>query len=423
MGGPQSASELADPASAGRSLGPRAAPKPSAASLAPRAPPNPPAVSLDPSALPESSESGCDEEHPEATSRRSRENGQIRAPPEVTESSLSPRRRQLRPPNPPHEHPAPTNARIAYVAITWFLGPATVALFWIRMLALRSSIAAWFTGNHLPAASAVGMVLIVYSIINAMWFSLRQVLNSGTPRVAAAESLEFRLHPAALALVAVATLPVVTVPLWIDHWRPVTLRLATLSEKGGPNSKIAIGAILPGANLRRADLQGAVLDGVDLSGAVLDEAQLGGASLIGATLSNASLRHASILRANLDDVQANGIDLTGASIEASTLRHFQSGMCELEGAGIVESDLSSASLTSCRAAGIAIIGSRLNNAKLSSTELYGATLSWNQMRGVSFSVGPLLDVEKYPSHLECVDFRAGPTTRRIVWRASRRSIS
>jgi hypothetical protein len=96
-------------------------------------------------------------------------------------------------------------------------------------------------------------------------------------------------------------------------------------------------AIIPGANLIRANLGDAHLSGANLSGAYLGDADLHFASLSGANPSDAGLRVADLSGANLSDA-----DLIGAHLSGADLRFANLGDADLISADLSGADLSGA---------------------------------------------------------------------------------
>jgi hypothetical protein len=102
--------------------------------------------------------------------------------------------------------------------------------------------------------------------------------------------------------------------------------------------------LLPGTDLRDADLSGLDLDECDLAGAVLDGARFTEASLVRSCLAGASLVGADFSYANLDRADMEGADATAAAFVSATLRRADLSRCRLQRADFSDADLSRANL-------------------------------------------------------------------------------
>jgi len=107
------------------------------------------------------------------------------------------------------------------------------------------------------------------------------------------------------------------------HWEevPATIELEAMSGTFGPEfdpDKAVI--IMPGANLRVANLSGANLRCANISGAKLSFADLIGADLSDADLSGAYLGDANLSGAYLIGANLSGADLIGADLSDADLR-------------------------------------------------------------------------------------------------------
>jgi uncharacterized protein YjbI with pentapeptide repeats len=132
------------------------------------------------------------------------------------------------------------------------------------------------------------------------------------------------------------------------------------------------------AILRRADLSGASLGGAQLMGAVLDHADLRGANL--ALLSEdldqqlarfcASLKGSSLNEAQLDDVDAQGVDFTACSLKAARLFN-----ADLTGANFTDANLDGVDLTGAKLAGVKLQGAILTNVDVEALGLPPETLA------------------------------------------------
>jgi hypothetical protein len=115
------------------------------------------------------------------------------------------------------------------------------------------------------------------------------------------------------------------------------------------------GAVLIGANLRKADfgqahLRGASLNNAQLQGASFEYAQLQGASLDdahlqGASLSRADLRGASLNHVDLQFAELNNADLRGATLEDAGLEGADLSQAQIQGASLRGSVLHGVSLS------------------------------------------------------------------------------
>ena len=127
--------------------------------------------------------------------------------------------------------------------------------------------------------------------------------------------------------------------------------------------------ILPGADLRDADLSGLDLDECDLTGAALDGARLVGASLVRSCLAGASLLGADLSYANLDKADMEGAGATAAAFAGATLRRANLGRCRLQRADLSDADLSHANLYEAN-----LTAANLNGALAAQANLRGAIL-------------------------------------------------
>lgn len=149
------------------------------------------------------------------------------------------------------------------------------------------------------------------------------------------------------------------------------------------------GAVLIGADLRKADLTGARLEGArleraDLQGALLDDAWLEGADLGEATLRGALLQLARLKAARLEGAQLQGASLVSAQLQGASLKEAQ-----LQDAALTNAQLQGASLVSARLGGATLSYAQLQGAKLDGAELQGAVLDHAQMQGASLGSSQL----------------------------------
>jgi hypothetical protein len=124
------------------------------------------------------------------------------------------------------------------------------------------------------------------------------------------------------------------------------------------------GANLRGANLGRADLRGAYLRDADLRGAYLGDADLRGANLFGAYLGRANLRGAHLCGADLGRA-----DLCGAYLGDADLGHADLRGANLCGANLGRADLGDADLGDAY-----LCGAYLGHANLRGAHLGGTCL-------------------------------------------------
>jgi len=149
------------------------------------------------------------------------------------------------------------------------------------------------------------------------------------------------------------------------------------------------GAILIGADLRKADLSGAALDGArldraDLQGATLEDARLRRATLVEASLGGAVLKLARLQDARLDGAQARGASFVSAQLQGASLKEAQ-----LQDAALTSAQLQGASLAGARLEGATLTDAQLQGARLDGAELQDAVLDHAQMQGASLEAARL----------------------------------
>jgi hypothetical protein len=127
--------------------------------------------------------------------------------------------------------------------------------------------------------------------------------------------------------------------------------------------------VLPGADLRDADMSGLDLDDCDLTGAALDGTRFVGASLVRSCLAGASLLGADLSYANLDRADMEGADATAATFADATLRRANLGRSRLQRADLSDADLSHANLHEAN-----LTAANLNGALAAQANLRGAIL-------------------------------------------------
>ena len=127
---------------------------------------------------------------------------------------------------------------------------------------------------------------------------------------------------------------------------------------------------------------------VGLSGAHLSGADLSGADLIGANLSDANLANANLENANLENANLEGADVTGASMKGASIDH--ANMHNLFAFNV---NLSGAHLwdTNLRGPNTYLDGANLKHANLASANLRGAELDSANLRGASHVTQEQLD--------------------------------
>jgi uncharacterized protein YjbI with pentapeptide repeats len=136
--------------------------------------------------------------------------------------------------------------------------------------------------------------------------------------------------------------------------------------------------------LIRADLNEANLRGADLSGA-----DLRGANLQEAALSQADLRGADLREAALSGADLRGADLSWADLNQAHLRRADLDRANLSGANLIWAHLS---------------GANLNEANLSGADLSGADLSWANLSRADLSRAYLNGAIFYETNLGNINF-------------------
>jgi uncharacterized protein YjbI with pentapeptide repeats len=164
------------------------------------------------------------------------------------------------------------------------------------------------------------------------------------------------------------------------------------------------GAVLIGADLRKADLTGARfdradLDRADLQGAVLDDARLVRASLTETNLRGALLRAAQLREARLERAELQGAALVDAQLQNATLKDAQ-----LQDAALTSAQLQGASLVGARLEGATLAYAQLQRAKLDGSELQGAVLDHAQAQGASLRSAQLQGASLLAVQLQGANF-------------------
>jgi uncharacterized protein YjbI with pentapeptide repeats len=192
---------------------------------------------------------------------------------------------------------------------------------------------------------------------------------------------------------------------------------AALTEIGsraiiGTEKPFLRNVIIPGANLRDANLRGADLvsanlfdadmRGADLAyaypiGANLNSAILTGANLYGAYLSmngfdeRGTLIEADLTGANLSNAYLDGTDLTGANLTGANLTG-----ASLTGSKVSQTNLSNAYLDGTDLTDANLTGANLTGANLTGASLTGSTVSQTQLDtacGVNVKLDPRLTIK------------------------------
>jgi uncharacterized protein YjbI with pentapeptide repeats len=112
-------------------------------------------------------------------------------------------------------------------------------------------------------------------------------------------------------------------------------------------------------NLSGADLPDLAAHGVDLSGAVLDRIRLDGANLISSTFENASANESSLSHASLNDCILRHADFRRSDLSRSALRR---------------ADCTGANLTGTNLKYSSLVGAKLSRALLSESLVYGVSV-------------------------------------------------
>jgi uncharacterized protein YjbI with pentapeptide repeats len=144
------------------------------------------------------------------------------------------------------------------------------------------------------------------------------------------------------------------------------------------------GLLLPGVDMREADLAGVRLDAANFAGARLDRA-----ILVGAMLRCASLVDARLDAARLADAQLSQADLRRARLDrADACRAVFAEAC-LDGARLVGARLDQADFTQARLRGARLARAELRNASMAGADLRDASLELADLRGADLSTARL----------------------------------
>lgn len=133
-------------------------------------------------------------------------------------------------------------------------------------------------------------------------------------------------------------------------------------------------ADLTGADIQEANLLGAKLIKTNLKEANLSKANLSRAKLMGAHLTDASLIKAKLVEANLTGANLNEADLTDAFLDGAILRGARLIGTNIQEARLVEANLRDAKL----------MGANLKKTNLEGADLRGANLTGANLEGANF---------------------------------------
>jgi uncharacterized protein YjbI with pentapeptide repeats len=183
-------------------------------------------------------------------------------------------------------------------------------------------------------------------------------------------------------------------------------KIAALPQTVSLRARHLEGAVLIGANLRKADftaarLRGASLANADLRGARLQcaidqnacvdlrEAWLNNAQLQGASLESAQLQGASLADAQLQGASLDNVLLHGAWLNRAQLQGVSLAYARLQGASLADAQLQGASLDNALLHGAKLDRAQLQGASLNGTQLQGASLDLTQLQGSSLESAQL----------------------------------
>lgn len=133
-------------------------------------------------------------------------------------------------------------------------------------------------------------------------------------------------------------------------------------------------ADLSGATLTQAHLKGATLNQTDLSGATLIQADLSGAKLVKADLREADLSSATLTMADLREAELSEADLGGATLMHADLRWTKLLRARLVQADLSAAKLFKAKLKQANLSGATLVQADLREVDLREANLSGATL-------------------------------------------------
>jgi len=139
------------------------------------------------------------------------------------------------------------------------------------------------------------------------------------------------------------------------------------------------GANFVGATLVGADLTGAILDGAELSGAVLDDAVIDQASIVRANLQSVQAIAATFVQSDLTGVDASQARFDGADFSESLLDHASFRTASLVEASAVggvgfQADFTAADLTNFRADDAVFVQASFSHTKAADSVWEGANL-------------------------------------------------
>ncbi|MEE2643480.1 MAG: pentapeptide repeat-containing protein, partial [Myxococcota bacterium] len=135
------------------------------------------------------------------------------------------------------------------------------------------------------------------------------------------------------------------------------------------------GAVMVGAQLRRADFNVVDLQGADLRGACLEESIWTRSDLRGAYLSGADLSRSDLLDSLLIEVQANEVDLSGVEVAGSNLSGGIFRSLEAPGVSFSGTIFDRSSFDGSNLRGSSWVGALLDGVSLSSVDLSGSRMS------------------------------------------------
>jgi len=171
-----------------------------------------------------------------------------------------------------------------------------------------------------------------------------------------------------------------------------------------------------GESLERADLRDLQLEGIGLVGANLARADLSGANLAGADLSEAILTNASLpeaflqgaklVGAHLRSADLDGANLSGADLSGADLSRANLEGANLEGATLCKARLQYALLADANLGKADLGGANLRSCDLSDAYLGGARLSAVDLRKATLDGANLEEADLIEADLRSCDLHA-----------------
>ena len=306
-------------------------------------------------------------------------------------------------------------ARGISLALTWWIAPLTLAVFWLRylpkhdligsilqvaLIGLGSFLGVWSHQRTLEilshgrqhfsfsAALAAGILvfagglIVSYGAIAGIdeWAEASRTPAGPVSRSAILRPLRTAI-PSALAALgerAFADMKDAAVSERPNDWSfapapQITSRVGDLPlTREAPADDVlrgVVGANLEGKDLKYASARGAFLARADLSNANLRGADLSYAYLQQADLENAHLMVAYLSRAHMEKADMKAADMEDAYLGETQLQHADLRGARLTGALLVDADLSDANLSFAQ-----LDGAILSNANLANAVLFGAAL-------------------------------------------------